>query len=232
MKIPKQLINLLGIVVLVVVLVGGIALGALPFFGNAQDSADSTRTVEQTNGIYEIQLAQLQSDAARIDEIDANLAALRSQIAAAPFLDDVQEIVIDAAEDSEAAVVSVVASDSVPWVPRTWVGETAPTGDAAPAPEPAPEEEPADADAATDTDAGTTEAEPAAPVVEEEEPAQQQIPLVIEVQVEDGAQAADFLEELGRGPRLIGIQTTTLTDDADGSKTLTVSALAFIRTDS
>lgn len=228
MNIPKQLINLLGAVVVIGVVVAGIALIALPMYGSSQTTDASARTVAQTNDVYDIQVQTLAAERERMDEITADLANLRRQIAAIPQLDDVFEIVIASAADTGATITSVTASDPEPWAPRGAAPDdptaTAPADESATAnaeptepvgPEPsAPETDAADV-AATAPAGGATEPAPS-----------QQVPLTIVVELADASQAAAFIDALGRGPRLLAPIDGTL---ADG--TLTVTALAFIRTE-
>lgn len=229
MNIPKQFINILGAVVIVAILIAGIALVALPLYGQAQTTDASTKTVDQSNTVYDVQVTKLRADEARMPEISANVANLRKEIAARPQLDDVFEIVDAAAAASDASVVSIVASDPVAWSERTAVGVV--PGEALPDPN-ATEAPSEDAAATAEADAGA-EAEPApepttaTPV---EIPAQQQVPVVISVDVEDPARATAFLDALADGARLIGIETSVL-ESEDGNFTLTVNALAFVRTE-
>lgn len=228
MNIPKQLINLLGAVVVIGVVVAGIALIALPMYGSSQTTDASARTVAQTNDVYDIQVQTLAAERERMDEITADLAGLRRQIAAIPQLDDVFEIVIASAADTGATITSVTASDPEAWAPRGAASDdptaTAPADTAV---EPAtPEAEPTESEPASpETDA--TEAGATAPADGTTAPSpSQQVPLTIVVELADASQAAAFMDALGRGPRLLAPIDGTL---ADG--TLTVTALAFIRTD-
>ena len=216
MNIPKQLINLLGAVVVIGVVVAGIALIALPMYGSSQTTDASARTVAQTNDVYDIQVQTLAAERERMDEITADLASLRRQIAAIPQLDDVFEIVIASAADTGATITSVTASDPEAWAPRGAASDdptaTAPADTAV---EPASPETDATEVGGTAPADGTTAPSPS-----------QQVPLTIVVELADASQAAAFIDALGRGPRLIAPIDGTL---ADG--TLTVTALAFIRTD-
>jgi hypothetical protein len=228
MNIPKQLINLLGAVVVIGVVVAGIALIALPMYGSSQTTDASARTVAQTNDVYDIQVQTLAAERERMDEITADLASLRRQIAAIPQLDDVFEIVIASAADTGATITSVTASDPEPWAPRGAAPDdptaTAPADESATA-DAEPTEPVVPEPSATETDAADVAA--TAPTDGATEPApSQQVPLTIVVELADASQAAAFIDALGRGPRLLAPIDGTL---ADG--TLTVTALAFIRTE-
>ena len=65
MTLNKQLINLLGILLAVVVLVAGLALIAYPMFAQAQTLDGNTRTVAQTNSVYQAQVDSLLKDGDR-----------------------------------------------------------------------------------------------------------------------------------------------------------------------
>ncbi len=218
MNTSKQLINVLGIVVVVGIVVAGIALIALPLYSNAQATDASTRQVAQTNEIYQIQVAQLSADKDRIDEIDADVAELRREITDIPQLDDVMELVVAAAAANGATIESVTVADPEAWSPRTGLSdseadtsaaptETEPSGEAT-----AADEAPADAAAAV------------TPPADAADSPQRQIPVTIEVTIADAAAAAAFVDALRTGPRLIAPIDATLEDG-----TLTVAALAFVR---
>ncbi|MBD7958083.1 hypothetical protein H9651_10570 [Microbacterium sp. Sa4CUA7] len=222
MNAPKQIVNLLGAVFVAGVVVAGVTLGALPLYGNAQANDESTRSVAQTNDIYDIQLQQLTADAVRIAEIDANVAALRAEIPARPQLDDLHEIVVGAAADVGARIVSVVAVEPVPWTARPSLGEQ--TAPAAPAV--------VDVNASDEEEAETDDAaaEPAPPPVPDAVSPQQQVRVTISVEVADTQQAAAFVDALGRGPRLIGVESAVVAGE-NNELTLTVTVQTFIRTE-
>lgn len=134
MNANKQLINLAGVLGVVVVLVAGIALVAFPMYSESRAIDDQTRTVSTNNTIYEQQVAILAEAGARIDQIDADLAALRAQIASDTQLDDIHALIADTAKDLDIRVVSVAADEAEPWTPRTQVDEDGNVvADAAPA---------------------------------------------------------------------------------------------------
>lgn len=235
MKIPAQLVNLLGIVVVAAILLAGVALIALPLYGQAQATDSETRTVSQTNDVYAAQVAQLQADADRMPQISAGVETLRRGIPVAPQLDDVLELVESAATDTGAVVVSTVMTELGPWTPRTDIGTIlGEEGATATAPvEPSAAEESPDAAAAA-PDTTAAEQPPADPSTESGSDApspQQQVTATIEVEVTDAAQAAAFIDALGAGPRLLGIASSVLTPADDSALTLTVTAYAFLRTE-
>lgn len=228
MNIPKQLINLLGAVVVIAVIVAGIALIALPMYAASQTTDASARTVAQTNDIYEIQVQTLAAEQERMDEITADLASLRRQITAIPQLDDVFEIIIASAEETGATISSVSAGDPEAWTPRGSAGAD-PGAPPAPAEEAPAGEVPNESTAGEGLIEGMDPAGAAAAPPDAAAPSDspfRQVPLTIVVELSDAAQAAAFIDALGRGHRLISPIDGTL-----GHQTLTVTALAFIYTE-
>lgn len=239
MNLPKQLINLLGVVVIIAILVAGITLIALPLYTSAQTTDVSTRTVAQSNDVYGIQVAQLSAESERIDEIESSVAQLRRQISSIPQLDDVMSIVMAASAGTGATVESVTVGEIESFEPRT--GAAADQA-AAQATASDPTAQPDAPQTATDEGAATAEGEPgtgtgeaaadqgssggaAVPSEAESDSPQRQIPITIQVKVATAAAAARFMDALGAGPRLIAT-----VHGAYDNGTLLVSALAFMRT--
>lgn len=231
MNIPKQMINLLGAVVIVAVLVAGVTLAGLPLYTSAQATDAGTRTVAQTNEIYQIQVTQLAADNERIDEIESDLASLQKEIPGLPRLDDVVEIVVAAAGAAGGTIESIEAAEIEVWTPRAGL-DSAEGEDAAPTDEESTSDDEAEADGAegaASADGGDAAAEapagaPAeAPAAEDDSP-QKQIPVTIEIAVPDAAAGAVFMDALGHGERLLAPIDGTLEDGV-----LTVTALAFLR---
>lgn len=229
---PRQMINLIAIVLIAGLLFAGTMLVVLPFYGSARTIETSAREVAQTNDVYQLQVDRLAEARARIDEIAADVGALRLGIPASARLDDVMQIVVEAAEATGASIEGFQASDPEAWTPRTGLGgddagsaptdgpataEPAATGEAgAPAPTPSPPAAPGELEGQS-TQGEETDAA-ASP--------QRQIPVTITVAVPSAETAAAFLDALGRGPRLLLPIDGTLDET-----TLTVTALAFVRTE-
>lgn len=227
MNLNKQLINLIGVLVVVVIVVAGIAVIAAPMFSQAQAIDGQTSTVAQTNAVYEAQVAQLTAAEQEIDDLDGDISGLRAEIPAQPKLDDVLELVERAAVAAAATIETVTAADPASWAARPAVIDTAGTGIPVAAPTPEPTEPATDetADDETDSsDAGVAEQAPAADPTAVT--AQSQTLITITVAVADAKTAAAFVDALRIGPRLILPIDATFTDG-----TLTVQALAFIRTE-
>lgn len=220
MNANRQLINLAGILVVVALLVAGIALIAMPMYAQSRETDADTRAVDQTNAVYEAQITQLSAQNERIDEIDAALASLRTAIPPQTTLDDVFELIADAVERTDVTVSSIKVGDAEPWSPRSGIAEGE---EATPAPaEPTPD----DGESATGGEADA-ETDPApsspAPEVVEVNP-QQQLLVTIEVEVSDADTAMEFVDLLGKGPRLVAPIDATLEDGI-----LTASVLTFVR---
>lgn len=118
MTLSKQLINLLGILVAVIVLVAGGALIAFPMYSQALAIGANATNVAQSNAVYQAQIDGLSAANERIDEIDVDLAELRKEIAAQPQLDDAYEIIAAAAQRADVRIESVTASEMEAWLPR------------------------------------------------------------------------------------------------------------------
>ncbi|CAI9392047.1 hypothetical protein [Microbacterium sp. T2.11-28] len=226
MTASKQLVNLLGVIVVLGILVSGLVLIALPMYTQAQTTNGSTRSVAASNDVYELQVTQLATAEARIGEIDGQLAALRTEISAETKYDDVFEIIAAAAGETEVAVGKITMTEPEAFTPRAEVVDVAGTGlpteqDAAPT----------ESDSSAEGESAGQEsgvAEPTAPPADPTAPAQGQLQalITIEAQTDDADAAMAFVDLLRVGPRLILPINATL---ADG--TLTLTAFTFIRTE-
>lgn len=224
---PKHLVTAIGLIASLGVIALGVFLVAMPLYFQAVGVQGQTDTVADTNAIYQAQVDGLRQDEERLAEIDANVAALRSQIPAAGQLDDVFEVVARAAEASGIAITAVTAGEQVAFVARTGVTDA---DAAAPAPAPAPTTEGTDAatDAATATpDAGatTTPGDAAGPAAGA---GREQVDFVIQATAADMAQSTAFLDALRVGPRLLSNVTATATQSGAGTVDVQISALTYI----
>lgn len=249
----RQLINLAGMLTVLALLVAGIVAIALPMYGTAQSTDAQTTTVENANDVYEQQIAQLSRAGETISGVDSDLTELRREIAATPRLDDVQQLVSDAARTVDVQVKSVTIGDPVPWAERTSITED----DSAPAPaDPAAEAAGGEGaegatPEATDAVAGGTSDDPssapATPTGDPESPRRQVLVTIVidlaasytdtgdsgdsgqldaDALADRASRMAAFVDALGRGPRLL-FPVKISTDD----KELTVTALTFFQTE-
>ncbi|WP_417562877.1 hypothetical protein [Microbacterium sp.] len=239
MSLPKQLINLLGLLAVAAVIVLGAVAVALPLYTQSQSTDGETLRVQQTNNGYAIQVQTLQAAKKNLPQTEQEVAQLRAQISAPDHLDDAFEIAIKAAQAADSTITSMTTGDIEAFVPRTAVGED---GKAA-APTPAPTTDTAAADptasAAPTADgtssSSTTDAATSTPTGAPTADQRTQAPLTITVSVPSPDAAAKFLDGLRKGPRLIAIVHSTLTGsaasaDTAATYTLAVDALAFVRT--
>jgi hypothetical protein len=231
MSLPKQLINLIGIVVVLAVVVIGVVVVALPLYTQSLATDGDTARVAQTNGQVDIQVQALQAAKKNLPQTQQDVAQLRTQISVPNHLDDAFEIAIKASATTKSTITAMAAADVEPFAPPTAVDETGKA--AAPKPAPAPTAATTDASAsgASATDGAATPPTAATAAAD----GRTQAPFTITVSVPSPQAAAQFLDELRKGPRLIAITHSALTGTAasagtDATYTLTVDALAFIHT--
>lgn len=225
---PRSLINIIGIVVVIAVLALGIFLVALPIGFQALGVVGQTATVAGTNALYQTQIDGLRQEEERLDEIQASVAGLQSQITPANELDDIFELVANAATATGLSITGVTAGEAVGFVARTaptTLDEAAQPAPAAPAPDPAtpdPAATPATTDGATTPDASTDAGGGAtAPT------GRTQVDFSITVTSPSMEQVVGFLDALRGGPRLLGPVETTVIPTGTGFD-VTLSALTFV----
>lgn len=218
---PKQFVTAIGLIVALGVIALGVFLVALPLYFQAVGVGAQTATVENTNALYQAQVDSLTEQQERLDEINANVAELRSQIPDTGQLDDVFEVVARAAEASGISITTVTAGEQVAFVARTGVSESDVAGPAEPT-----EAAPSPTEGGTDTATGATAVPDVAP------PAaaggRQQVDFAITATAADMGQAAAFLDELRAGPRLLSSITATTTQSGEGTVGVQISALTYV----
>lgn len=236
----RQLINLAGVLLVVVLLVAGVALVAMPMYAQSRATDLQTVTVAQENLVYQQQIAELTEAESRIDVIDANVAELRSEIAAQEQLDDVQGLIAAAARSVKVRVESVAVEAPASFVPREPAVEDdveTPVDDAA-TPDSATTEGPSE-----EADQTAVDTSPA--VTEQLEPQRQiLVTIVVDLTADDSSQgpaagadefdvdelhsqadaAAAFVDALRSGPRLVSPIEIELSDGK-----LTVAVLTYYR---
>ncbi|WP_137845548.1 hypothetical protein [Microbacterium sp. 2FI] len=210
---PKQLINIIGIVVCVGVIALAVSLVALPTFFQSLSTTEAAQQVDQTNAIYQARVDDLRAEAERMDEIEASVAALRAEIPATNKLDDVFELVAKAATAASVDVQSITAGATAAFVERV---AASPVGEA-----PAPPAEEAAADGADTNDAGSS-AETTTP-----RDGREQVDFTIAVNAEELSEVVAFLDQLRTGPRLLGNVESEVTPTGTGFA-VSVSALTFV----
>lgn len=222
---PKHLVTVLGLILSLGVIALGLFLVAVPQFFQALGVDAQTATVANTNAIYQAQVDTLREEEERLDEINAAVADLRSQIPATGQLDDVFEVVGRAAEASGVTLTAVTAGEQVAFVVRTGVEEDA---DAATTPAPTPT--PAPTVGATDAAAGDSATTPDASADAAATTGRQQVDFVIQATATDMTQATAFLDALRAGPRLLSNVTATTAQNGEGAIDVQITALTYVDT--
>jgi hypothetical protein len=222
---PKQLVTAIGLIVSLGVIALGVFLVALPLYFQAVGVDTQTATVANTNAIYQAQVDNLTAEAQNLDQINADVADLRSQIPATGQLDDVFEVIARASEASGVSLTAITAGAQVPFTARTGATDG---GAAAVAPAPAPT--PSATEGVTDPAAGTT-TDAVAPVDAVVTAGRQQVDFVISATAADMAQATAFLDALRAGPRLLNSITATTAQSGEGTVDVQISALTFVDAD-
>ena len=222
---PKQLVTIIGLVVSLGIIAVAIAVVAVPMWVQSLAVDAQTDSVAQTNATYQAQVAMLESEQERQDEIDASVAALRDEIPAAAQLDDVFEVIGRAADDSGVTLTSATAGETAAFTLRT-AATTPGEAVAEPAPETPAEGETTETEA---TDAATDGATGDAAIVDPDAPltGRQQVDFTILVTANDMGQATAFLDRLRDGPRLLSSITATTTQTGSAVE-VQVSALTYL----
>lgn len=223
MNLNRQLINLIGGLVTVLVLVAGVLLIGLPMYAGAKSADKEADDVARSNDTQQIVIDGLVAQAAKLDDLTTEVTGLRAQIAAEPRVDDVVALALAAASAEGATVKAVNATDSVPFAVRGGADATAP----APSPDPAAAEPAAAAEeVAADTTADAASSAPAAAAPAADE-TQQQVTVTLEMLAPSVDAATSIVDALRHGPRAVAITKATTSTDDDGVK-LNVELLVFV----
>lgn len=225
---PKQLITIIGLVVSLGIIALGVVLVAVPMLLSSFVVDGQTASVQASNAVYQSQVDGLKEQEARQGEIDASVAALRGQIPANAQLDDVFEVVANAASASGVTITSVTAGDTAAFVIRTGATDPAEATDAGaadaaaePTETPAPD---ATGDATAPAADGSTDAESTADAALT---GRQQVDFSIQVRAIDMNQVTAFLDALRAGPRLFSSITALSTTSGDGIE-VQVDGLTYV----
>jgi hypothetical protein len=215
---PKQLITVIGLVISIGIVALGVVLVAVPMLLQSFSTDGQTASVAASNDVYETQLVALQEADTRQAEIDASVATLRAQIPATGQLDDVFEVVGNAAAASGVTITSVTAGDSTVFVARKSATDTADQPDPVASPSPDATTDPvAPAEGTSD---GTLPAEGSVSTDESstmtELSGRQQVDFTIQVKANDMNQVTAFLDALRAGPRLFSSITALAATSGEG----------------
>lgn len=241
MTASRRLINLAGTLLVVVALVAGTMLTALPIFFESRELNAQERDVAAANQLLQTQIDVLHAEEAELPEVEQDLAELHKQFPGIPQLDDATQLVVKAAGKVDAAIESVQFGSFEPFAPRdaAVIAEQLPQTATGVTPSAEPEENGTNGNGdgtngdgsgeagvadGSPTDTGASPAAPAAPGIE----GQLQFPVTIAVNAPDQAAANRFLDELRDGPRLLRIDTVNASTGEDDSVTLTVTGFVFV----
>lgn len=229
MTLPRRLINVAGTLAVVVALVAGTLLIALPVYLESIEVRNEKAEVAAANRLLVAQIEGLLAKKAEMPQRKAQLDDLREQLPHIPQLDDLAQLSLRAADKTDGKMESLSFGDPAPFVPRATseVLSSLPktSTDVAsdkPADPAAPGEGSVDADQATPTPGATPGGSADAEHL--------QVPVTITVTVDDTAAAIRYLDELRTGPRLLQIDTASGEIDTDTDEvSLTVTGLVFVR---
>lgn len=137
MNLPKRLVNLLGMLAVMVALVAGLLLVALPVYLGSRDVETETEAVAQSNQVTALQIDGLAAQQGNLPTLKDELSELRGEITDLPRLDAVSALVVRSAAASDSKLTSFNVGEPAPYAPPAGV----PLTDRA-APAPAPSSEP------------------------------------------------------------------------------------------
>jgi len=230
MNASRRLINLAGTLLVVIALVAGTMLTALPIYLESRDLNAQERDVAASNQLLQTQIDALRVKEAELPQVEQDLAELHVQFPGIPQLDDVTQSVVNAADKANAAIESVKFDSFAPFAPRDdiLVTDQLPQTATGVVPSTAPNgatdgNDSGDAAGSDAADAGKNTG-PATPGVE----GQLQFPVTITVVARDHAASNRFLDELRSGPRLLRIDAVNASTEEDGSIKLTVTGFVFV----
>ncbi|WP_457101721.1 hypothetical protein [Microbacterium sp. P5_E9] len=201
------MVTALGLVISLGVIALGFFLVALPIIVQAFSVDGQTAVVASTNAIYQAQVDELSKEEENLEQINASVLGLRSQIPVDGQLDDVFEVIGRAAATSGVALTSVTAGQQVAFAPRS---STEPAGTVAP----------------TD-DTGATEGSAETTAVDPGSPGRQQVDFSIQATAADMGEVTAFLDALRAGPRLLN-SITVFSAEAGEGITVQISALTYV----
>ena len=230
MSAQRRLVSLVGTLVVIVTLVAGTLLMALPVYIESRDIKNEQARVAAANQLLVAQIEGLRAKEADMPRVEAELAELRTELPHIPQLDDAVTLALRAAGTIGGTVTDVSFGEVSGFVPRTVdsVLESLPkTATDVTNPEPEAASPGGDGDsAASGSDTGATGSGPET----DARAAQLQVPVTITATVPSTTAAARFLDALREGPRLVQIDTVAGLLDAESDEvTLTVNGLVFVQ---
>ena len=114
----RQLINLIGGLVAVLVLVAGVLLIGLPMYSGSKAANAEADDVARSNDTQQSVIDGLRAQQAKFDELEAEVSQLRQQIAAEPRVDDILALAIAGAAEHGGTIDSLTATEAEPFAVR------------------------------------------------------------------------------------------------------------------
>lgn len=232
MRIPRRLINIAGTLLVLVALIAGTVLMALPVYFESFELAAEKRKVEASNGQLQSQIDALRTKEAEMPAVDADLESLHRQLPPIPQLDDVTQLVIKSAGRADVTITNVSFSPWVPFEPRggqVVIEELPNTATGVSAEQAGASGEAAKPPSGEAGNPSEAEAGPPTTVAPPADAPELQIPVTITVTAPDLAAATRFMDELRSGPRLFQPDSIAFAEDQDLEFSLTVTGLVFVR---
>ena len=231
MTMQRRLISLVGTLVVLIALIAGTLLMALPVYIESRDIKNEEAQVAASNELLIAQINALRAKQAEMPRLESELAELRNELPHIPRLEDVVRLTLRAVSEVDGSITGISFNDPTDFLPRADsdilpslpASATEVTSGAGPAQPPAAEDPTAEAE--PDAGAGA-ETPPPAPTGA----AQRQVSVSLTVKVSSPIAAARFLDELREGPRLLRIDTVTATSDSESDElTLLVDGVVFVQ---
>lgn len=215
--------HLFAVLAAVVILALGWVLGASPLLGQAAAADQSRAQVEQQNQQQRALLVSMQGQYRDLDKLKAKMAALQLSVPGTADLDDFFDQVAAGAAATGASISSITAGEA-----RPYGTSSSSTGGASSAPQPAPT---ATAAPSASPAAPAPSPTPAAPgTVTGKAPtgdlASKLFVVPIDITLTSGMdQMVAFVDRLQRGPRLMLVDSMTVTASPAGG---TISGYVFV----
>lgn len=228
MTASRRLINLAGTLLVIIALVAGTMLTALPIYFESRQLNAQEHDVASANQLLQTQIDVLRAKEAELPQVEQDLAELHAQLPGIPQLDDASQLVVKAAGKVDAAIESVQFGDFTPFAPRdaATVIEQLPQTATGITPSAAPDS--GKNGGTNGKGSGDSTATGGSGSAGPSTDKQRQFPVTIIVTAPDQTGANRFLDELRAGPRLLRIDTVNASTDKGDSVRLTVTGLVFV----
>lgn len=207
--VNKQLVNLIGAAASVAIILIGVFVFAIPMYSSATSVNDDADRAQRQNDTSQVVLTALQTQAADMTKLNADMAALRAQITTKPHIEDVIALATTSAAAHGGVVTAVAPTAAVAFSQRSAAvdasGNTVNTGST-----------PAATSAPSNTAASAADASQGP----------QQNSVTVSIDVPDATAATAILDGMRAGPRLIAILNADVTENS-GKTSLKVALLTF-----